>query len=166
MATMKKVMYLITFTAFFMLSSLPSSSQKVDFSGTWALDKTKTSLAADQLTLIKIQIRMTGDSLITVRVYDRGDGQEYPFNENVGLDGKECKIIIYDMPRRSKASISEQEGSLSFESTTTFSGDSGPMDYNSKETWKLDSEKKVLTIYFKNNISGNETAGTFFFNKI
>jgi hypothetical protein len=109
---------------------------------------------------------MTGDSLITVRVYDRGDGQEYPFNENVGLDSKECKIIIYDMPRRSKCSLSEQEGSLNFESTTTFTNDSGTADYNTKEVWKLDKDKKVLTIDFKNNISGNEAAGSFFFNKV
>jgi hypothetical protein len=163
---MKKNSLLFPLIAFFLLSPLLSLAQRADFSGNWVLDKTKTSMAADQLTLIKLQIRMTGDSLNTVRVYDRGDGQEYPFNENVGLDGKECKIVIYDMPRRSKATLSEQEGFLAFESTTTFSNDSGPSDYISKEVWKLSGEKRVLTIDFKNNIGGNEIAGTLYFNKV
>ena len=163
---MKKVRFLIPFFAFFLLSALSSFAQRVDFSGNWVLDKTKSSIPADQPTMIKLQVKMTADSLLTVRIYDRGDGQEYPFNENLGLDGKECNIIIFDMPRRSKAGLSESDGLLAFESTTTFSTDSGPSDFKSKEVWKIDKEKKILSIGFKNNMSGNDTAGTWFFNKV
>lgn len=162
---MKKVKILVALIAGFMIIALPSSAQKTDFSGNWLLDKTKTSFPADQLTLIKLQVRMTNDSLITVRVYDRGDGQEYPFNENVGLDGKECKMVIYEMPRKSKAGFSAAEGTVTFESTTTFNSDTGTSDYISKEVWKLDKEKKVLTIEFKNNVGGNEFSGIYIFNR-
>jgi hypothetical protein len=160
---MKKLLFAYNLIGLFFLTALPVLSQKADFTGYWTLDRTKSSVVTDQPTMIKLQVRMTTDSLITVRVYDRGDNQEYPFDEKLGLDGKECNITIYDMPRRSKAGLSESDGTLAFESTTTFSTDSGTADFKSKEIWKLDKEKKILIIDFRNSMAGNDTAGTWFY---
>jgi hypothetical protein len=163
---MKNKLHSNLLIALFLLSALTATAQKTDFSGNWVLDRTKSSVVTDQPTMIKLRIMMKQDSVLTFRIYDRADGQEYPFNENLGLDGKECNIIIYDMPRKSKASLSDSDGSLAFETVTTFSTDSGPSDFKSKEIWKLDREKKILTIDFKNNMAGNETSGSWLFNKV
>jgi hypothetical protein len=69
------------------------------------------------------------------------------------------------MPRKSKALLSDPDGFVIVESTTTTNGDNGSEDFISKETWKPDPANKILTISFKNNIAGYETEGNFVFNK-
>jgi hypothetical protein len=141
------------------------TAQKADFNGTWKLDRTKSTLAEYTPILTRIEIRINGDSLLTERYYDTGDGQEYPFKENVTLDGKEYGITIYDMPRKAKASWSDQEGSIIFESTTTANGDNGSADFISKENWKVDKITGTFTISFTNKMAGNEASGAFILNK-
>lgn len=159
---MKK--FLLFGLALFMSTGISymASAQKPDFSGKWKLDATKSTLPEYTPVLTRITVIIKGDSLLTQRFYDTGDGQEYPFTENVTLDGKEYSITIYDMPRKTKASASAEDGSFYVESTTS----SGSGDFVSKETWKTDPENKVLTISFKNSMEGNEGSGSFILNKI
>jgi len=162
---MRKVTVLILLMVLSINLSLSVTGQKSEFSGTWKIDKLKSVLPEYMPTLIKISINIEGDSLITERVYEGGDGQEYPFTEKLTLDGKECRITIYDMPRKLKANWSEQDGSLIIESTTTFNGQNGAEDFISRETWKINKENNSLTINFKNTLSGGESEGYFFFIK-
>src|SRR5512138_1753438 len=126
---MKNLSKSLALASILLFTALQAFGQKANFTGNWLLDKTKSSVVTDQPTMIKLQVRMTADSLLTLRTYDRGDYQEYPFTENLGLDSKYCSIVIYEMPRKSKAGFTESDGSLAFESTTTFSTDSGPSDF-------------------------------------
>ncbi|NLJ42367.1 MAG: hypothetical protein GX431_01830 [Bacteroidales bacterium] len=142
--------------------SYRASAQKPDFNGKWKLDATKSTLPEYTPVLTRINVVVKGDSLLTQRFYDTGDGQEYPFTENVTLDGKEYSITIYDMPRKTKASASSEDGSFYVESTTT----TGSGDFVSKETWKTDPSNKILTISFKNVMEGNEGTGSFILNKV
>jgi hypothetical protein len=163
---MKTKTILMSLSMLFFLSSLTIYAQKTDFSGEWKLNKEKTVLADNQLFLSSVTIQQKSDSLLTKRVYENGNGEEYPFNENLSLDGKDCKIVIFDMPRTSTATISDADKSLIISSTTTFSGNSGPEDMIAKETWKVDNEGQLLTLVFSNKMSGNETTGTYFYNKV
>jgi hypothetical protein len=149
----------------FLLSSAGVKAQKADFSGEWKLNKEKSVLGDAQLFLSKITLQLKSDSILTTRVYENGNGEEYPFDEKLSLDGKECKIDIYDMPRTSTASHSDNDGSIMITSTTTFNGNSGPEDMVAKETWKLEDEGKFLTLDFTNKMSGNETTGKYYFEK-
>jgi hypothetical protein len=146
-------------------SSFIVTAQKADFNGTWKLDRTKSTLAEYTPILTRIEIKINGDSLLTERYYDTGDGQEYPFTENVILDGKEYGITIYDMPRKTKASWSDQEGSLIVESVITVNGDNGTEDFITKERWKVDKTTNTFTITYKNKLGSNETEGAFILNK-
>ncbi|MEI6048694.1 MAG: hypothetical protein WCS03_07315 [Bacteroidota bacterium] len=153
----------------FLLIILPSFSslaQKANFSGEWKLDKEKTVLADNQLFLSGIKIQLKNDSLFTTRTYGNSIGEEYPFDENISFDGKECRIVIYDMPRTSKASKSEDDGSLLIESTTTFNGEYGEENLTSKETWKIDNEGNTLIIDFINKMSAGEITGSNFYNRV
>jgi hypothetical protein len=147
-------------------SSVPAPGQNADFSGEWKLNKEKTVLAENQLFLSRVSVKQKSDSLLTTRVYENWNGEAYPFEEDLSLDGKDCKIIIYDMPRTTRASRSNIDGSLIIESTTTFSGNNGEENLTSKETWKVDNEGSTLIIDFTNKISGNETIGKNFYNKV
>jgi hypothetical protein len=162
---MKRVTFVVSLMVLATVATLPVTGQKSDYSGVWKIDKLKSVLPEYMPTLSKISIKIEGDSLFTERVYDTGDGQEYPFNENITLDGKEYSMTIYDMPRKLKANWSEQDGSLIIESTTTFNGQNGAEDFISRETWRIDKANNTFTINFKNTITGGESEGYFFFNR-
>jgi hypothetical protein len=70
------------------------------------------------------------------------------------------------MPRTSKATISDTDGSIMIASTTTFSGNNGQEDMIAKETFKVDNEGKTMTLEFTNKMSGNEITGTYYYNKV
>ena len=157
-----------SFLILFLLTLLPAfliTAQKPDYSGEWKLNKEKSSITDPQLFLSKITFQVKSDSLFTTRVYENGNGEEYPFEENLSLDGKDCKIVIFDMPRNSKATRSATDGSIIITSATTFNNGNGPEDATANETWKLDNDGQFLTLTFTNKMSGNETTGTYYFEK-
>lgn len=162
---MKKTFLFALSMVFAIAFSLQVSGQKTDYNGNWKIDVNKSTLTENIPVLLKINVTLKGDSLFTERFYDTGDGQEYPFTENLTLDNKEYNIVIYNMPRKSKASLSSNDGSVMIESTTTLEGDSGTADFVSKESWKVDNDNKTLTISCQNNMAGQESTGIFFLNK-
>jgi hypothetical protein len=163
---MKTKSFFVLLILFTMTLSFSASGQGNKFSGEWKLNKEKTVLAENQLFLSAITIQIKGDTLFTTRTYSNPNGEEYPFDENITLDGRECKIAIYDMPRTSKALKSQPDGALIIESTTTFTGQSGEENLVAKETWKVDAEGNTLTMDFNNKMSGNEFTGTNYYNKV
>lgn len=162
---MKKQTIFTTILFLFLVSIFNAAAQKADLTGEWKINREKSVIADNQLLLSKITIQLKSDSIITTRIYESGDGQEYPFDEKISLDGKDNKIVIYDMPRTSTATHSDSDGSILIASTTTFNGNNGMEDMVARETWKLDNEGKFLTLEFTNKMSGNETTGTYFYDK-
>jgi hypothetical protein len=150
----------------FFTSSLSVQAQYTALTGEWKLNREKTVLTDNQLFLSKVTIQLKGDSLLTTRIYENGNGEEYPFEENLTLDGKEGKIVIYDMPRTSKASKVNEDGSIVIESKTTFNGNNGEDNLLAKETWKVDNASKLLVVSFTNKTSAGEASGTSYYNKI
>jgi hypothetical protein len=148
-----------------LLPAMRTAAQKDVFSGEWKLNKEKSAPAENQLFLSRITLQLKADSLLTTRVYENGSGEVYPFDENLSLDGKECKITIYDMPRTSTATRSDADGTISIFSTTTFNGDSGQEDLTAKETWKVEDGGQFLTLEFTNKMSGNETTAKYYYDK-
>ncbi len=143
--------------------TMPAAGQKENCTGTWKLDRDKSTIPPNSPLLIKIKVQVKGDSLLTLRVYDTGDGNEYPFDENVTLNGKEYELNIYGMPRKTKAVAGETDGIITVESVTTFEGSTGPEDFVSRETWKPDKGNNSLSISYKNKSPEGEAEGTLFF---
>jgi hypothetical protein len=141
---------------------LCSASFGQGISGNWKINPSKSAVPSDQLYLAKINFQVKGDSLLTTRVYQSPDGQEYPFEEKLTLDGKEHKIYIYDMPRSSKA-IKGEGGVITIESKTTFQGNGGEDNLITKENWKMDGATLVQD--FTTQMSGQEVKGTFYYVK-
>jgi len=162
---MKKFISAIILSVLVLLFTVTVSGQKADFNGTWKIDISKIPVTGNFPVLVKITINIKGDSLLTERFYNTGDGQEYPFKENMTLDGKESALIVYEMPRKSKATWKEKDVILIHESTTTANGSNGPVDFKSEETWSVDNVTNILTISFKNFTMAGESTGSFLFNK-
>ena len=147
-------------------STAPSMGQPASFTGEWKLNREKSNIQDNQLILTKIQMQLKGDSLLTTRTYENQNGEEYPFEENLTLNGKDCKITIYDMPRSSKATISKSDGTLQIESTTTFYGNSGEENLVAKETWKIEDGGKALSFTFTNSMSAGTATGAHYFERV
>ncbi len=154
----------LTFLMIFAVSA-SAGDKKTSYSGEWKLDREKTMLENTQLFMSKISFNLKNDSLFTVRTYENGNGEQYPFDENLTLDGKEYKITIYDMPRKARAYWSKEDGSLTIETTTTFNGNAGEENIITKETWRVDENGTRLTADFTMKTSQGELKGTHYFKK-
>jgi len=148
------------------ISTIPSMGQSTSFSGEWKLNREKSNIQDNQLILTKIKILVKSDSLLTTRTYENQNGEEYPFDENLTLNGKDCKITIYEMPRSSKATVSKSDGTLQIESTTTFYGNSGEENLVAKETWKVEDGGKALSFTFTNTMSAGAATGAHYFERV
>ena len=156
----------LIFTLLLAITTFSLQAEEPGFTGEWKLNKEKTVLQGSQIFLSKLTIKVTGDSLLTTRTYETADGQEYPFVENLSLNGKEGKIVIYDMPRTTKATRSASDGTLVLDSNTTFSRDGQETVMNSKETWKVEPGAKLLTIVFTTKMAEREFPGTLYFDRV
>lgn len=162
---MRKFISLVILSVLVLLFSNFVTGQNPVFNGAWKLDMSKVPVTGNFPVLTKIIINIKGDSLITERFYDTGDGQVYHFNENLTLVGKEIMLTVYEMARKSKATWKEKDVVIIHEATTTANGSNGPVDFKSTETWSVNSDNNILTISFKNKVFTDELTGTFTFNK-
>ena len=163
---MKTKKFRLYFTLLLAFTTFSLQAQEPGFTGEWKLNKGKTVLQGSQIFLSKLTILVKGDSLLTNRTYENADGQEYPFVENLSLDGKESKIVIYDMPRTTKATRSASDGNLILDSTTTFNRDGQETVMNSKETWKVDPGSILLTISVITKMADREFPGTLYLDRV
>ena len=161
---MKKAFVFIPLMVLTIIFTISATAQKSDFSGTWKIDRTKSVLPEYTPILTKITVNLKTDSLVTKRFYDVGDGQEYPFDEKLPLNGTNVSITIYDMPRKANVTWSDKDNTVNLTSTITYYPSGSPVDFNSKETWKVE-QANTLTISFVNKSSQGESAGQFFFTK-
>ena len=156
----KSIIILILFIGL----ALPAICQGPAFNGQWKINKEKSTIDYNQIYLAKINISLKSDSIFTTRFYMDPNGQEYPFDENLALNGNESTMVIFDMPRVTKAQKSP-DGGILIESKTTFSGEMGEDNLVAKESWKTAEQGKTLVFDFTNVMSGQEMKGIFYFVK-
>ena len=162
---MKTIASTSSLIVLFIIMTLSGTAQN-SFQGEWKLNREKTQVGGAQLFMSKITVRISNDSLFTTRTYETSNMEEYPFTENLGLNGKESKIVIYDMPRRTKASRQDSDDSIQIESVTTFTGNYGEDNLITKESWKVNAEGNMLTISYSNKMSNGETSGVSYYTKV
>jgi len=93
------------------------------------------------------------------------NGEQYPFDEVITVDGEEREIMIYEMKRRTSARWSEDSKSLLINSITKYYGDSGEEEFSIKETVSLNDKGTILSIAYTTNSVYGENTGTYFYSK-
>lgn len=146
-------------------ASLVFSKEGINFSGNWVIDKELSKMPDGNIQICKIKIIQEGDKIATTRTYENDYGEEYPFSEDLTLGGGPLEHYIYDMPRKADAQWAEDKKSIIFESTTTFYGDSGEVNFVAKEKWNVDKKAETFTISFTTSTSQGEQQGTAVFKK-
>jgi len=162
---MKKALVFISLMVLTIIFTISAIAQKSSYSGTWKLDRTKSVVPEYTPVLTRITVTMKADSIFTKRYYDIGDGNEYPFDENLPLNGTNVSITIYDMPRKTNVTWSDIDNTVNLTSTITFYDSGSPVDFNSKETWKVD-QTNTMTISFVNKSNQGEANGHFVLSKV
>ena len=149
-------LFLFSITAF-------SYSGNVNLSGEWSLDKENTVLTESPLHLTKIKITQNENSILTTRTYSNQYGEQYPFDEEITVDGEAREITIYEMKRITSANWSDDGKSLLVKSITKYYGNSGEEEFSVEERWSLDKKGKILTIEYTSDSAYGENKGTYLY---
>jgi len=154
---MKKIVYLLAF----LLVSLTSVGQVVNFSGTWALNKAKStlndqfSMAPGKMILVQNANDFAAEKHVTFQ------DQEFTTNDKFTLDGNECVNVGWmDSKKKSVCKWSEDSKSLTITSKLPIQ-DSGEMTI--VEIYKIEGDN--LKVEVTASSSYGDMAETYLFDK-
>lgn len=154
---MKQILYVLVFS----LISVSSMGEVVDFSGTWNLNKSKSTLN-DQFSMAPNQIILIqNNDGLAVEKHGSFQDQDYTMTDKFTLDGKECINAGWmDTEKKSTAVWSADEKSLIITSKIPMQ-DGGEMTIN--ETYQ--TEENNLKVVVKVSSSFGDVTETYLFEK-
>lgn len=154
---MKKILYLLVFS----LITLTSMAKVADFSGTWNLNKAKSTLN-DQFSMAPSQIiLLQGAEVLDVEKHATWQDQEFTIKDKFTLDGKECINKGWqDSQKTSTAVWSDDEKTLTITSKL-------PMQDGTEmtivEIYQMEGENLKLAV--STSSSFGDMSETFLFDK-
>lgn len=154
---MKKVLYLLVFS----LLTLTSMAKVADFSGTWNLNKAKSTLN-EQFSMAPSQLILQQSAdVLDVEKHASWQDQEFTIKDKFTLDGKECTNKGWQDSQKT--------------STAVWSADEKSLTITSKMPMQDGNEMTIVEIYqmqdnnLKLDVSANSSFGemkeTFLFDK-
>lgn len=134
---MKKVFFLVTI----LLISVFVSAQSVDFSGSWKLNRSKSTLG-DQFSMApaEIVVAQKGNDL-SVEKHSSFNGQDFTTNDKFTLDGKECVNAGWRDSQKKSTAVWTDKNTLKI-TTKVPMRDSGEMTIT--EVYKMDGGNMVI----------------------
>jgi hypothetical protein len=154
---MKKILYLLVFS----LITLTSMAEVSNFSGTWNLNKAKSTLN-DQFSMAPNQIILaqTAD-VLDVEKHATWQDQEFTINDKLTLDGKECINPGWqDTEKKSTAVWSDDQKMLTVTSKLPMQDGS---DMTIIETYQMEADS--LKVMVTASSSFGEVSETYLFDK-
>lgn len=154
---MKQILYLLVFS----MISFSSMGEVTDFSGTWNLNKSKSTLN-DQFSMAPNQIILIQNSDgLAVEKHGSFQDQDYTISDKFTLDGKECINAGWmDTEKKSTAVWSDDEKSLTITSKVPMQ-DGGEL----KITETFQTEENNLKITVSASSSYGDVTETYVFEK-
>ncbi|RLD65776.1 MAG: hypothetical protein DRI98_14360 [Bacteroidetes bacterium] len=151
------------------LLAIPSNSfagDKVDFTGEWVLNESKSDLGEGRaFAAFKIAVKQEGNTITIERTRTGRDGEERTNSETLTLDGKEN---INEGERGSSTSVltwSEDGNSLTIKSKREFNRQGETFEMNSTQVWTLAEDGKVLKIQSDISSSRGERSASLVYDK-
>jgi hypothetical protein len=111
---MKKIIYLLALT----LISSVVMGQKVDFSGTWKINREKSELG-DQFSMApKSMVVDQTKKELSIQRNSSFQGQDFTYTDKFTLDGEECENVgMMDMVKKSTVTWNKDKKSLKINTT-------------------------------------------------
>ena len=122
---------------------------QTNFSGTWALNESKSNFGDSQFRMASSNMVVTQDAnVLTAETTRPGmDGNEMKSTAKYNLDGTPTENPVFNnVMRKSTVKWSADKTSITIASTMTFDMDGESRTMNSSETWKLAEGGKVLLL--------------------
>jgi hypothetical protein len=144
-----KCLFTIGIVCFFIFCSANVFAQNPNFSGSWALNESKSKLPEMGFRRPATKITVSQDNLVlnTERLSKGRDGEDRLTKEKITLDGKECENVLFqDRKRKSIATWSTDGKTLEIKSSMIFDMNGESREIKSSEIWKISDDKSILTI--------------------
>jgi hypothetical protein len=122
------------------------SAQTVNFSGTWALNESKSKFGDAQFRMAAsiLSVKQEGNNLSIDRTMNGPDGQEMKMTGKYTMDGKESENSgMMDMKTKSTVTWAADKKSFTIASSTLFNMNGDNREMKSSETWKLEDDKTL-----------------------
>jgi hypothetical protein len=143
------------------------SAQTVNFSGTWALNESKSNFGDAQFRMAAsiLTVKQEGNNLVIDRTSGGPDGQEMKTTGKYTLDGKETENVGF-MESKSKSTVkwSADNKSITIATTTVFNMNGDSMEMKGTEIWSLDGDK-ILKIATSNAMPDGEMKTSLVYDK-
>jgi hypothetical protein len=147
---MKRVMFALLLSFAFVALAFADAPQKPDFSGTWALDKSKSEGLPPQLQNQILTVTQKGDK-VDIQAKVTTDQGEDTISDSYTVDGKEAPFTpkgpggLTGTGKRT-THWSADGKSLEAKEDATFDVQGNPVSVQSTRNWTLSPDGKTLTI--------------------
>jgi hypothetical protein len=143
------------------------AAEKTNFSGEWMFNEEKSVLDEMGRAFIPYKLVITqGDNELTVqKTFTMENGEDMITDENMTLDGKECKSEIWNSPRITTANWTAAGDTLNIEMKITFNQDGNNNEMLLQEAWSLQDEGIRMVINHFSSSTWGERKITMIFDK-
>ncbi|TMI66401.1 MAG: hypothetical protein E6H07_11045 [Bacteroidetes bacterium] len=155
----KKMLYALLIPSV-VLFSFTTLAERVNFSGDWKLDESKSELGEFGARVARSVKAEQKDNAITISKTTPGFNGGDPVTTTVTLtyDGKVTESEGFGgSKRKSTASWSDDGSTLTVNTTTTFERDGQTSEFKSTETWTLTKDGLLSVVAHSNSPRGEST---------
>lgn len=149
-------------------SSAFAQTGSVNFSGTWALNESKSTQPEGgfRMGAALLTITQEGNNLSMESTRKNQNGEDVKSTSKFTLDGKECSNAagFGNSTRKSLVTWSSDGKTLNFAHSMKFERDGESQEFKSSESWKINADK-TLAIETNMNFQGNEMKSTNVYDK-
>ena len=141
--------------AFVFIVSLNTQVQKVDFSGSWKLDRNKTDFGklSENTVPIKVSINQTSDTILIDRFTKNSQDELHSYIERLPLNGNSIENMT-NLYTKKIASI-QLEDDAKLTEIAQYINYSDNVRYKGIETWILSNAGNTLTVTREDKANGS-----------
>jgi len=148
----------------FLIIPAASLSAQANFSGSWALNETKSNLGEGRFRLSSaLNVKQQGNTITIESTRAGRDGENTTTSETLTLDGKE--VATKTENRSSTSSATWSGSSLIIKSTVESSRGDQAFKTTSTDTWTLDGAGSALTIQSNSTSQRGDRSVTLVYDK-
>ena len=148
----------------FLLTSVNTMAQKVDFSGEWILNESESELGEGRFRLSpEMNVKQDGNTIMIERSFTTRNGETRTRNETLTMDGKENVSEGENRSSTTTVNWSDDANSLTLKSDLVMSRQGETFEAKTNEIWTLN--KNVLTIKSSTSSSRGDRSVTLVYDK-
>jgi hypothetical protein len=152
---------------FLFISFVSFAGAKINFTGEWTLNETKTNLGEFNMNIVgsKIVIDQKDSVILFTRHTTDFNGESQKIEEKYTLNGKECVNTVMNSPKKSVVKWSDDGKNLIITSTIKFNRDGEEMEIKSTEIYKLADDGSSISVDYNSTSSFGELKQAYVYDK-